>query len=35
VYHWANTLCATQQQGVICGPHKQGDVGEENCSKGG
>jgi hypothetical protein len=34
VYHWANFLCATQQQGVIRNLSKQGDVGEENFSKG-
>jgi hypothetical protein len=35
VYHLANGFRATQQQGLTCGPRKQGDVGEENLSKGG
>jgi hypothetical protein len=34
VYHLANNLCATQQQGVICGLRIQGVAGEEKSSKG-
>jgi hypothetical protein len=34
VYTLSNDLCATQRQGVICGPRKQGIVGEQKLSKG-